>query len=107
MVLDWVRSEKSGLTFTAKLEDKWVYRRDANLTLLQKAEWGKEPVYLRINGKTDYPAKCWRPISPDNFFQNNMVPKRASDFQESAKFAKKRLTRALAPIKNKIAARDS
>lgn len=46
-----VRSEESGLTFTAKLEDKWVHRRDANLTLLQQAEWGKEPVYLRINGK--------------------------------------------------------
>jgi hypothetical protein len=46
-----VRSQEDGSTFTAKLEDKWVFRRETNLELLKNAEWGKAQVFLRINGK--------------------------------------------------------
>lgn len=46
-----VQSQEDSRTFTAKLEDKWVFRKTANLERLKDAEWGKEPIYLRINGK--------------------------------------------------------
>lgn len=46
-----VKAVKDGCTFTAKLEDKWVFRRDEHLEELKAAEWGKKPVFLRINGK--------------------------------------------------------
>ncbi|WP_318557221.1 hypothetical protein [Geobacter anodireducens] len=46
-----VRSQENGKEFPAKLEDKWVFRMAAHLNRLQAAEWGKKPIYLRINGK--------------------------------------------------------
>lgn len=44
-------SEKDGRTFTAKLEDKWVFRREANVEVLETALFERKPVYLRVNGK--------------------------------------------------------
>ncbi|APG24067.1 hypothetical protein [Syntrophotalea acetylenica] len=46
-----VKSEKDGRIFTATLEDKWVFRKAAHLKELKDAEWGKSPIFLRINGK--------------------------------------------------------
>lgn len=38
-------------TFSAKLEDKFVFRKEAHKKLIQEAEWEKKPIYLRMNGK--------------------------------------------------------
>lgn len=46
-----VRFEEDGRTFTAKLEDKWIFRKEANLEVLKTAEWEKQSVYLKINAK--------------------------------------------------------
>ena len=46
-----LKSEKDGRNFTAKLEDKWFFRRDANVKLLERALWDRSSVYLRVNGK--------------------------------------------------------
>lgn len=40
-----------GRLFTAKLEDKFIFRRDAHRKLIQEAEWDKKPIYLKMNGK--------------------------------------------------------
>lgn len=46
-----LKSEEDGRTFTAKLEDKWFFRREANVKQLEDALWDRKPVYLRVNGK--------------------------------------------------------
>lgn len=46
-----LRSVDDKREFTAVLEDKFIFRRDANLDVIKNAEWGKTHIYLRVNGK--------------------------------------------------------
>lgn len=46
-----VRSQDNGQAFTAKIEDKWFFRKEAHLKMIQKAEWEKTPIHLDIVGK--------------------------------------------------------